>query len=221
MLVQLAATWGWAQCLATPHSTRAPAPSPQREHSRPKRALPAPRPPRPACSVTCGSKHPIKPSCTEGVGGSKKGSYLGQGQAHLPANPGLHPTAVYTHLACGRCGTKGHRALQHLLPPALPGHLLAAAAGSVAQHPALASLGNSLAHTAEGGCSFMAPSQPSQCLLQNVLRELSLWLWGGKASCWCSNISFGSILKTTEGFSLYYAQIAQWAQFLEQVLKWK
>lgn len=123
MLVQLAATWGWAQCLATPHSTQAPAPSPQREHSWPKRALPAPRPPRPACSVTCGSKHPIKPSCTERVGGSKKGSYLGQGQAHLPANPGLHPTAVYTHLACGRCGTKGHRALQHLLPPALPGHL--------------------------------------------------------------------------------------------------
>lgn len=66
-------------------------------------------------------KQPIKPSCTQRWGREgKKCRYLGQGQAHLPDNPGLHPTAVYTYLVCGRCGQKGHRALQHLLPPPLP-----------------------------------------------------------------------------------------------------
>lgn len=40
----------------------------------------------------------------------KKSTYLGPVQeAHLPDNPSLRPTAVYTYLRCSRCRTKGSR----------------------------------------------------------------------------------------------------------------
>lgn len=109
MVVQLPATCGRAQCLATLQGTQAPALSPV---ACPRVNIPIlsghcqpPSPTLPVCSVNCGSKQPIKPAQGGGRGG--KGRYLGQGQAHLLDNPGLHPTAVYTYLMGGRCGTKG------------------------------------------------------------------------------------------------------------------
>lgn len=157
MVVQLPDTCGRAQCLATLQSAQAPAVSPvaflrvnipsRSGHCQP------PSPPLPVCSVNCGSKQPIKPSCTRRREG-EKGRYLGQGQAHLLDNPGLHPTAVYTYLMCGRCGTKGSQSPaapaastpaqgtgQHPAPPSSSAGSWQQLPGSVAHHPALGSLG--------------------------------------------------------------------------------
>lgn len=109
-------------------------------------------------------KQPIKPSCTQRWGREgKKCRYLGQGQAHLPDNPGLHPTAVYTYLVCGRCRTKGSQSpaapaastlaqasRQHPAPPSTSTGSWKQLPGSVAHHPAPGSLGYSLWHPAEG-----------------------------------------------------------------------
>lgn len=129
-MVQLPATLEQAQCLATLQNVRAPGLSPAACVSVNISSLSMhcqhPSPALTAYTVNCSSKQLIKPGCTRKKK-KKKSTYLGQGQAHLPDNPSLRPTAVYTYLMCSRCRTKGSHS------PAPAASTPAQAAG---QHPA-------------------------------------------------------------------------------------
>lgn len=158
--MQLAAPCGRAQCPATPRGTRAPAPSPVAclagNIPGPSGHCQPPCPPRPACSVNCGSKHPIKPSCAQRgrVGQRKAAIWVGARPTYRLIPVYIRQLFILTWRAAG-AGQRGHRAGSTCRPQPCPGHrhLPAAAAGSGAQHPALGSPGNSPGHPAEGGCS--------------------------------------------------------------------
>lgn len=241
MVVQLPAPCGRAQCLATLQSPRAPAPSPG---SCLGADIPSPsghcQPLLPHClrALWTVLRNSQENQAAHRGGGAKNADIWARARPTYRIIPVyIRQLFILTWCAAG-AGQKRHRALQHLPPAPLP-----RAAGSTSQHlrrllaaaprepgpppyPWLTpGAGSSLCDThlfiRHQHVGATSPSWPSEGLLQNTLRELSFWLWEGKASCWCSNISFGSILKITEGFLLYYAQIAQWAQFLEQVLKEK
>lgn len=94
---------------------------PRSEHSQPQWALPAPFSPGPVGSRNCASKQPIKPSCTQRRGGAKKADIWARARPTYRIIPVyIRQLFILTWCAAG-AGQKGHRALQHLLPPPLLG----------------------------------------------------------------------------------------------------